>query len=77
MLSCLFLWGIVVAGIFLAIESLIWGRFTRFLLNVTVLLAIATSLILVWDFLWQIVIFGLFAIVALSIARNLREVAGR
>jgi hypothetical protein len=75
--SKLILWGVVVAGIFLAVESIIWGRFTSFLLNATILLAIATSLILIWNFLWQIVIFCLFAIVALSIARNLREVAGR
>ncbi len=75
--SGLILWGAAMAAIFLAIESIVWGRFTRFLLNATILLAIASSLILIWDFLWQIVIFGLFAIVVISIMKNLRELAGR
>ncbi len=75
--SQIFLWSIVVVGFFLAIESIVWGRFTRFLLNATILLAIAISIILIWNLLWQIVIIGLIIIVVMSIARNLRELAGR
>ncbi len=75
--SQLFLWAIVVVIIFLAVESIIWGRFTRFLLDATILLAIATSLILIWNFLWQIIILVLIAIVVISIAKNLRELAGK
>jgi hypothetical protein len=75
--SKIILWAAAVVGIFLAIESLIWRRFTSFILNVTILLAIATSLILVWQFFWQIVILVLIGIVVMSITRNLRELAGR
>lgn len=75
--SKLFLWVAAVVGFFLGIESIIWGRFTRFLLNITILLAMVTGIIIVWNFLWQIVILSLFAIVMLSMIRNLREVAGR
>jgi hypothetical protein len=75
--SELFLWAAAVTGIFLAVESIVWGRFTGFLLNVTVVLAIVTSLILVWNFLWQITILVLLVIVVISNIKNLREIAGR
>jgi hypothetical protein len=75
--SKLFLWAAVVVGIFLAIESLIWRRFTSFVLNMTILLAIVTSLVLVWQFFWQLVILILIGIVVMSITRNLRELTGR
>lgn len=75
--SQIFLWAMAVVGIFLAVESIVWGRFTKFLLNVTILLAIASSIVLIWVFFWQIVILGLIAIVVISIARNLRELTGR
>jgi hypothetical protein len=75
--SKLFLWAAAVVGLFLAIESLIWRRFTRFVLNVTILLAIVTTAVLIWQFLWQIIILILIGIVVMSIARNLRELAGR
>ncbi len=75
--SKLFIWVIAVVGIFLSIESIIWGRFTSFILNVTILMAIVTSFILMWQFFWQIITLILIGIVFMSIVRNLRELAGR
>jgi hypothetical protein len=75
--STLIFWIFAVVAIFLAIESAIWKRLTKFLLSITVTLAIVTGLILVKDFLWQVIMLGLIVIVMLSLARNLRELAGR
>ncbi|MCJ7443942.1 MAG: hypothetical protein MUO26_05345 [Methanotrichaceae archaeon] len=68
--------GVAVAGVFLAIESIARHRFISFLLSVTIALAIASSLILIWDFLWEILILGLIAIAMLSVVRNIRKLRG-
>ena len=72
----LILIAVAVAGVFLAIESMARHRFISFLLSVTIAVAIASSLILIWDFLWEILIFGLIAIAVLSVVRNIRKLLG-
>jgi hypothetical protein len=71
--SKLLLWAIFVVGIFLAVEAAIWRRFTGFLLGATILLAIVTTIILIFNFLWQLIILGLIGIVVFSLMRNLKE----
>jgi hypothetical protein len=73
----LLLWILVVAAFFLAIEATIWGRFTKFLLNIIIILAIITALILIKDFFWQIIMLGLMAMIVMSIAKNMRALSGR
>jgi len=73
----LIFWIFTVAAIFLAVEAAIWRRLTNFLLNITVALALLTGLIFIKDFLWDIIMLGLIGIVILSLARNLRELAGK
>ncbi len=75
--SDLIVWGVCVAVLFLAVEAAIWGRLGRFMLNITVLFAILSSLIIIKDHFWQIVMIGLIGIVATSVARNVREIIGR
>ncbi|MDD1751976.1 MAG: hypothetical protein LUQ38_02660 [Methanotrichaceae archaeon] len=69
--------GIIVVGVFLGLESIIHHKFTSFLLSVTIVLAIVSSLILIWDFFWGILILGIFAIVVVSLLKNLRKLSGR
>jgi hypothetical protein len=75
--SSLIFWMFTVVTLFLAVESAIWKRLTKFLLSITVTLAIFTGLILIKDFLWEIIMLGLMGIVILSLARNLRELKGK
>lgn len=75
--SDLIVWSVCVAVLFLAVEAAIWKRLGRFVLNVTILLAILSSLILIKDHFWQIVMIGLIGIVFISVAKNVREVIGR
>jgi hypothetical protein len=71
--SKLLLYAFLVVGVFLAIEAVIWRKFTGFLLGATILLAIVTTLVLVFNFLWQLIILGLIGIVVFSLVRNLKE----
>jgi hypothetical protein len=71
--SKLLLYAFLVVGVFLAIEAVIWRKFTGFLLGATILLAIITTVVLVFNFLWQLIILGLIGIVVFSLARNLKE----
>lgn len=64
---------LLVGAIFATIEATLRGRLSNFLLNVTIVLAVITGFILVKDFLWLIVIVGLFAVVMTTIVGNLRE----
>ncbi|MDD1752641.1 MAG: hypothetical protein LUQ38_06065, partial [Methanotrichaceae archaeon] len=69
--------GIIVVGVFLGLESIIHHKFTSFLLSITIVLALISSLIVIWDFLWQILILGIFVIVILSLMKNLRKLYGK
>ena len=66
-------WTILVGIIFVAIESIVRGRFGKFLLNVTVVLAVITAVLLVIDFWWLILIVAMFILVIAMIVGNLRE----
>ena len=72
-----FIWAVLLGIIFTAIEATLRGRLSNFLLNITIVLAVITGFILVKDFLWLIVITGLFAIVITTIVGNLRELRGK
>lgn len=71
--SGLLLWAIIVAGIFLAVESIIWHRFAEFLLGTIILLALLASMVLIWNYWWQMIVLSMIGIVILSIMRNLKE----
>jgi hypothetical protein len=45
----------------------------NFLLNLTIILAVITGLMLIKDFWWLVLIAGLFALVILMIVENMRE----
>lgn len=72
-----FIWAGLLGIIFAAIEATLRGRLSNFLLNVTIILAAITGFILVKDFLWLIVIAGLFTVVMTTIVGNLRELWGK
>jgi hypothetical protein len=72
--SMLIVWAVIIIGIFLAVEAIAWRRFTRFLLGATILLAIIASIVLIFNFWWQLIILCLIGIVLFSLARNLKEI---
>jgi hypothetical protein len=68
-----FVWTVLVGLLFAAIDATIRGRLANFLLNLTIILAVITGLILIKDFWWLVLIGGLFALVILMIVENMRE----
>jgi hypothetical protein len=68
--------GMLVAAV-VVVESLFHGRIVDLLLNVVLGLGVATGLVLVYEFFWQIALFTVAAIAALIIIENLRELRGR
>jgi len=56
------------------IESILRGTVRSLLLNVTIVLAVVTSAILVWEFLWQLAVAGIAAIGIIILLQNLRRV---
>jgi hypothetical protein len=71
--SGLLFWAVIVAGIFLAVESAIWGRFAEFLMFAVILLTFINCLVLIWNFWWQIIVLIMMGIVVLSMIKNLKE----
>jgi hypothetical protein len=65
--------GVTVAAIFITIEATVRGRLADLLLNVTIILAVITGLILIWEFWWLILLVAALAMVILMIRENLRE----
>jgi len=65
--------GVTVAAIFITIEATVRGRLANFLLNVTIILAVITGLILIWEFWWLMLLVAALAMVILMIRENLRE----
>ncbi|MEM7331618.1 MAG: hypothetical protein AAF490_05975 [Chloroflexota bacterium] len=63
----------VVLAFFILIEATIKGRLVRLLLNVTVLLAIVSTLILIWEFWWFVILGGLSFLAIIMLRENLRE----
>lgn len=71
------LWALAVALGLAAVEAWARRRFIDLLLNLVVVLALATTLVLVWEF-WRELITAALAGIALFIMRdNLRELTGR
>ncbi len=60
-------------SIFIIIEAMLRGRVTRVLLNITITMAVFTTLILVFEFIWLLIFIGLVAVSWILIAQNLRE----
>ncbi len=65
--------GITVAAIFITIEATVRGRLANLLLNVTILLAVITGLVLIWEFWWLVLLVAAFVMVIIMIRENLRE----
>jgi hypothetical protein len=65
--------GLMVAAIFITIEATVRGRLANLLLNVTIVLAVITGLILIWEFWWLVLLIAAFAMVIIMIRENLRE----
>ena len=64
---------ILVVATFVTIEATIRGQLPNLLLNVTIVLAIVTSLVLIWEFWWLLLLIMLVVIVFVMIRENLRE----
>jgi hypothetical protein len=71
------LWTVLVLAVFIGLEETVRGRITRFLLNLSVLMAVITTLVLVYEFLFWIVIAAVVGMVIYMIAGNLLELFGR
>ena len=71
--SLWYLWTGIVVVSFVVIESAIQGRIVKLLLNTTILLAVLTTLILVWRFWLFILIGALGFFVIIMLRENLRE----
>ena len=68
-----YIWTSVVVASFIVIEAVIRGRLVTLLLNITILLSIVTTLILIWRF-WLIGLIGaLIFFVMIMLRENLRE----
>lgn len=67
----------LVIGTVLLVESILTGHLERLLLNVTIVLAVLASLVLFYEFFWQISLIAVAALAILLIVENVREVSGR
>lgn len=68
--------GMLIATVVL-VENILHGRLERLLLNVTIGLALATTLVLVYEFFWQVSLAAVAAIAALILVDNIGELRGR
>lgn len=66
-------WAITVVAIFIFIESIFRGRITSLVTGVTIGLAIAAALVLLYEFFWQIVGVGVLVAGGYILLDNLRE----
>jgi hypothetical protein len=63
---------LLVAGAIL-VDSILGGKLVRMLLNITILLAVATAGVLIYEFFWQLSLAGIAAIGLIILWQNLRE----
>lgn len=68
---------LLVVGAVLLVESILTRRLARMLLNVTIVLAVLASLVLLYEYFWQVCIVAVGALALLLIVENVREVRGR
>ncbi|RMF01588.1 MAG: hypothetical protein D6768_10320 [Chloroflexi bacterium] len=66
-------WTVSVGVLFLALEATMRGRIAGFLINITIVLAVLITIILVKDFWWLILLAVVLVAVVAMIAANLRE----
>lgn len=66
-------WIVLVGLIFLAIESTLRGRLPNFLLNLTLILAGVTGVVLLVEFWWLVFILAFLGLAVSTITTNLRE----
>jgi hypothetical protein len=66
----------LVSGMFLLVEAILYRKLERLLLNVTVMLAVVTTGVLVYEFFWEILVIGSVALAGLIITDNIRELRG-
>lgn len=71
------LWTVLVLTVFIGLEETVRGYMARFLLNLSVVMAVITSLVLVYEFFFWIVIAAVVGMVIYMIAGNLLELFGR
>ena len=64
---------VIVVASFVFIEATIKGRLVRLLLNVTVLLAVISTLLLIWRFWWIALLGSLSFLAIIMLRENLRE----
>lgn len=69
------LWFGMFAVVFLGVEQALHGRLDSYLLNLTIILALITSVILIWHYWWLILIVAIGALVIFMIRENLRELS--
>ena len=68
------LWLLGIGVIFGAIESTVRGHLFSYLLNLTIILALITSAILLWKFWWVLLGLSILGMVIFMIRENLREI---
>jgi hypothetical protein len=68
------LWLMGIGVIFGAIESMVRGHLFSYLLNLTIVLALITSAILVWKFWWALLGLSILGMVIFMIRENLQEI---
>lgn len=68
--------GMVLATVLL-VENILTGHLERLLLNVTIVLAVLASLVLIYQYFWHISLLAIAALAILLIVENFREVRGR
>jgi hypothetical protein len=62
-----------IAGMVFVIESILRRKVIQLLVNVTIVLALVTGAVLLWEFFWWTVVVATVAVATLIIADNIRE----
>ena len=68
-------WLVGIVVLYGAIDSATRGQLPTFLLRLTLFFAILTSLILLYNFWWLVIILGIILVVIVGIRDNIRELA--
>ena len=66
----------LVIGMFLLIEAILYRKLERLLLNITVTLAVVSTIVLVYEFAWYVLVGAVVALAGLIITDNIRELRG-
>src|SRR5690606_18401810 len=68
---------LVLIGAAVVVDSILRGTIRSLLLNTTVVLAIISAAILIYEFAWQLALGAVAAIGVIILAQNLRKLRGR